>query len=119
MYVSFPPNVGFGNAINYNLYKPLAEGDTETIKIPNAAFDANITSEKVIAKSHIVDLLNSVNSLKITSNSSNFMDMLDINNLTIKSIKNANNNNEISNSLIIRSVLTQVIIDELELEIPS
>lgn len=93
--------------------------DTETIKIPNAAFDANITSEKVIAKSHIVDLLNSVNSLKIASNSSNFMDMLDINNLTIKSIKNANNNNEISNSLIIRSVLTQVIIDELELEIPS
>ena len=24
--------LGFGNAINYNLYKPLAEGDTETIK---------------------------------------------------------------------------------------
>ena len=24
--------LGFGNAINYNLYKPLAEGDTEAIK---------------------------------------------------------------------------------------
>ena len=92
--------------------------DTDSINIPDATLDSNFTSQKVIAKTHIVDLLNSVESLKVSSNSSNYMDMLNIENLTIGAIKNANNDNLISKSLIIRSILTDTIQTSLEVSIP-
>ena len=91
------------------------------LQIPESAYDETILSSNVISEDDIVDLLNAFKALKDSSNEDiTYYDLLDVNNLTISTIQKAEelNGNPISNSLILRGILTQQLSDN-DINIPT
>ena len=84
-------------------------GDEYNLDIPNSVYDPTITSTNVILEKDILDLLSAIDALKETSNNdASYSDLLDVNNLTFGQISKADGvpGQPISNSIIIRSILT-------------
>lgn len=95
--------------IRATLTNYIASGEFN-LQIPESAYDETIASTKVISEGDIVDLLNAFKALKDSSNEgTTYYDLLDVNNLSISTIQKADelSGNPISNSLILRGILTQ------------
>lgn len=90
----------------------LTSGDV-SIEIPNDAYDTSIASVKVIKQEHIIDLLEAVDALKTVSKNSSYSELLDPGKLSVNTIKSAESlkGNPISNSLLLRSLLTEKLVE--------
>lgn len=97
--------------------------DEETgISVPEAAFDSSFDSTNVISKNHVVDLLKAIDEMKEANEDDiDYYDLLDVNNINVSMLSTADsaaNGNAISNSLILRGIVTDQL-DENDILVPS
>ena len=97
--------------------------DEETgISVPEAAFDSSFDSTNVISKNHVVDLLEAIDAMKEANEDDiDYYDLLDVNNINVSMLSTADsdaNGNAISNSLILRGIVTDQL-DENDIVVPS
>ena len=97
--------------------------DEETgISVPEAAFDSSFDSTNVISKNHVVDLLKAIDEMKEANEDDiDYYDLLDVNNINVSMLSTADsdaNGNAISNSLILRGIVTDQL-DENDIVVPS